>query len=115
MDPLGLALENYDAVGAWRAQEGEAAINASGALPDGRRFAGAEGLRDLLLADFARFRRTLAEQLLAYALGRGLEAGDACAVEEITLAAVHRGDTLPALIRAVVCSAPFQQIGEVAP
>lgn len=108
MDPLGFALENYDALGKFREQENNLPIDSSGKLPDGREFAGALGLRDVLLEDFDTVREALAAQLLTYALGRGLEYHDECAVKEIAATTKQKGDTLVAMIHAVVDSAPFQ-------
>ena len=83
MDPLGLSLENFDAIGRWRTLgESSAPIDASGALPDGTRFEGPDGLRNALLRS-DRFVATLTEKMLTYALGRGLEYYDAPAVRAI--------------------------------
>jgi hypothetical protein len=112
MDPLGLAMENFDAVGRWRDADGDDKINADGELPDGRKLSGPMGLRDVLLADFPRVRRCLAEKLLTYALGRGLEPYDECATSEIVAAAESQGDTFAAMVRAVAKSAPFQKRNE---
>lgn len=108
MDPIGLAMENFDAVGRWRDMEGEQKIDVSGELPDGRKLNGPESLRDVLLTDFARIRRSLAERLLIYGLGRGLEPYDRCAVNEVVAAAENGGDTFASMVRAVVKSTPFQ-------
>ncbi|HEX6961582.1 MAG TPA: DUF1592 domain-containing protein [Lacipirellula sp.] len=107
MDPLGFAMENFDAVGRWRQFDGEEKIDASGELPDGRKLSGVDGLRDVLLADFPRIRRAIAERLLTYALGRGLEPSDECAVKEIVSAAEANGDTFSSMVRAIAKSAPF--------
>jgi len=109
MDPIGLAMENFDAVGRWRDAEGDQPIDASGELPDGRKLNGPASLRDVLLADFARVRRSLAERLLIFGLGRGLEPYDTCAVNEIVAAAEANGDTFASMVRAVAKSTPFQQ------
>jgi mono/diheme cytochrome c family protein len=109
MDPLGLAMENFDAVGRWRDKEGDHPIDASGELPDGRKLDGPASLRDVLLEDFGRVRRSMAERLLIFALGRGLEPYDTCAVNEVVAAAETNGDTFESMVRAVVKSAPFQQ------
>ena len=77
MDPLGFGLENFDAVGAWRTLEGKFPIDASGQLPDGRRFTGPEELRKILSADRDAFARAITSKLLTYGLGRGLERYDA--------------------------------------
>ena len=76
MDPLGFALENFDAIGRWREKDGKLAIDASGTLPDGRSFKGYEDLRAILKADPGAFTECLTEKMLIYALGRGLERGD---------------------------------------
>ena len=76
MDPLGFGLENFDAVGAWRETEGKFPIDASGQLPDGRKFTGPNELRDILSADRDAFSRAITSKLLTYALGRGLERYD---------------------------------------
>ncbi len=73
MDPFGLALENFDAVGKWRTRDGAAAIDAGTSLPDGTRFEGPAGLRNLLAAQPDRFAAALTEKLVIYALGRGVE------------------------------------------
>jgi len=83
IDPYGLALENYNAIGAWRTKEGGRDIDSSGALPDGSAFKNVEEFRALLNSRQAQFRRALVEKLLIYAQGRGLEFADERAVEEI--------------------------------
>jgi len=75
MDPLGLGLEPFDAVGRWRETDGDLPIDATGVLPDGRRFDGPVELAHVLRGD-ERFLRAVAEKLYVYALGRGLEWGD---------------------------------------
>jgi Protein of unknown function (DUF1592)/Protein of unknown function (DUF1588)/Protein of unknown function (DUF1587)/Protein of unknown function (DUF1585)/Protein of unknown function (DUF1595)/Planctomycete cytochrome C len=107
IDPLGLAFENYDAIGSWRDRDGGVEIDPSGTLPDGRGFGGPEQLRLLLKERAGDFRRCLAEKLLTYALGRGLNAYDRCAVDEIC-AATARDDRFSALVLAVARSQPFQ-------
>ena len=108
MDPLGLALEHFDGVGKWRAlDESGAPIDASGALPDGTKFDGAEGLRTALLTS-DRFLTTLTEKMLTYALGRGVEYYDMPAVRAIVRDAARDDYRFTSLIRAIVESAPFQ-------
>src|SRR6185436_7172391 len=83
MDPLGLSLENFDAIGRWRTLgESSAPIDASGALPEGTRFTGPDGLRTVLLSS-DRFVATLTEKMMTYALGRGLAYYDAPSVRSI--------------------------------
>jgi hypothetical protein len=109
IDPLGLALENFDAVGRWRTRgEDGAPIDASGSMPGGARFDGVAGLRQALLARPDVFVGTLTEKLLTFALGRGVDAGDAPAVRQIRREAARDGHRFSALVRAIVRSAPFQ-------
>jgi hypothetical protein len=108
MDPLGFALEHFDGVGKYRAlDESGAPIDASGALPDGTKFDGVDGLRDALLSS-DRFVATLTEKMLTYALGRGLEYYDVPAVRVIVRDAGRNDYRFTSLIRAIVESAPFQ-------
>ena len=109
MDPMGLALENYDALGRWRETELEQPIDASGELPDGRKFEGAKGLRELLLTDHPMFRRNLVQQMLTYALGRGLRPADSCTISDIVTRLQEGDDKFSALVLGIVHSAPFQQ------
>jgi hypothetical protein len=108
MDALGFAFENFDAVGGWRVNDGKFPIDPSGALPDGRSFKNPAELRALLRAEPDRFRRCLAEKLLTYALGRGVDSADRCAVDQIAKTAAEQGDTFAAMMLAVVKSDPFQ-------
>jgi mono/diheme cytochrome c family protein len=108
MDPLGLSLENFDAVGKWRTLgESSTPIDASGVLPDGTTFQGPAGLRDALLRS-NRFVATLTEKMLTYALGRGLEHYDAPAVRAILNGAARDDYRLSSLILGVVQSTPFR-------
>ena len=108
MDPLGFSLENYDGIGAWRTTEDGAPIDVSSTLPDGSRFAGPAGLRDVLLAAEERFVETVTEKLLTYALGRGVEYHDAPAVRGIARGAAAGGYRWSSMILGVVESTPFQ-------
>ena len=107
LDPLGFALENFDAVGAYRAEEDGVAVDASADLPDGTVIAGADGLRAMLLDRRQEFVEALAEKLLTYAIGRGLEAPDRPAVREIRRRVESDGYRFSALVSAVVDSVPF--------
>jgi hypothetical protein len=108
MDPLGFALENYDAIGKWRDKDGKFDIDAGGELPGGKKFKGAKELRVILKEKAADFRRCLAEKLVTYALGRGLEYYDKCALDDIC-AAVERADNrFSSLVLAIVKSEAFQ-------
>jgi len=108
MDPIGLATENFDAVGRWRTLEDGLPVDASGGLPDGASFAGIEGLREALLRRPELFAGTLTEKLLTYAVGRGLEPADAPAVRAIVRAGGASDYRFSSLILGVVNSAPFQ-------
>ena len=108
MDPLGFGLENFNAIGAWRTEDGKFPVDASGTLPDGRTFRTPAELKVLLRQDREVFARALTEKLLIYALGRGLERYDRPTVAEIV-------DKLPAqdyrfstLVSGIVNSLPFQ-------
>ena len=108
MDPLGLSLENFDMVGRWRdVDEALIPIDASAVLPDGSTFEGPEGLRKVLLSDPDRFVRLLAEKMLTYALGRGLEYYDMPAVRKIARDTARNNYRASALILGVVNSRPF--------
>ncbi|MFL6212400.1 MAG: DUF1592 domain-containing protein [Blastocatellia bacterium] len=108
MDPLGFGLENFDAVGAWRTQDGKFPIDASGTLPDGRSFKGPQELRAILRADRDAFAAALTEKLLTYALGRGLERYDRPAVKNISERLAAEDYRFSALVMEIVESLPFQ-------
>ena len=109
MDPPGLSLENFDAVGRWRDRsETKAAIDASGVLPDGSEYDGPAGLKAALLRHPDRFVTTVTEKLLTYALGRGVEYYDAAAVRSIVRNAAENDYRLSSLILGVVDSVPFR-------
>jgi hypothetical protein len=109
MDPLGFALENFDAMGRWRTTaEGDSPIDASGALIDGSKFEGPAGLRSVLLARREQFVTTVTEKLLSYALGRRLESYDQPAVRKIVRDAAAGNYKWSSLVRGIVASVPFQ-------
>ncbi len=108
MDPIGLSVENFDAIGRWRTMEGEAPVDASGGFADGSTFVGVEGLRQALLARPELFVSTFTEKLLTYALGRGVDHHDASAVRAIMRSAAGDRYRLSSLILGIVKSAPFQ-------
>ncbi|MBW3538847.1 MAG: DUF1592 domain-containing protein [Planctomycetes bacterium] len=108
MDALGFGLENFDVLGRWRERDAEdRPIDASGELPGGARFDGPLQLAGVLRAKQDRFRRTLAEKMLTFALGRGLQYYDRCAVDEITKAVQADNDRFSALVTEIVVSEPF--------
>ncbi len=108
MDPLGLSLENFDAIGRWRTLgESSAPIDATGASPDGKRFEGPDGLRNVLMGS-DRFVSTLTEKMMTYALGRGVEYYDAPAVRAILRDASRDEYRFSSLVVGIVQSAPFR-------
>ena len=108
MDPLGLSLEKFDAVGRRRSVESGIAIDASGGFPDGSRFSDVQGLEAALLRRPELFVGTVAEKLLTYASGRGLEYYDAPAIRAIVRDARAKDFRMSAVILGVVKSQPFQ-------
>jgi hypothetical protein len=108
MDPIGFALENFDAVGAWRTQEADAPVDASGELTDGTKVDGVVSLRNALLRRPERFVQTLTGKLLTYALGRGLDYRDMPTVRAIVRDAARENYRFSSLILGVVRSTPFQ-------
>jgi hypothetical protein len=109
MDPLGFALENFDAVGAWRAaSQSGAPLDTADVMADGRRIQGVEGLRAALTARPEIFVRTFVEKLLVYALGRGLEAGDMPAVRAIVRDARASGYRFSSIASGIARSVPFR-------
>ena len=109
MDPIGFALENYDAVGRWRGEDAGAPIDAGGKLPDGTEFQGPAGLGQLLLTKYRDdFLRTATEKLLTYALGRGVEYYDYPAIRSINRDAARDNHRISSWILAIVKSPPFQ-------
>ena len=107
-EPIGLSLENFDGIGAWRVQDEGQAIDASGVLVDGTKIDGPKSLRDLLARNSEQFVRVVAEKLLTYALGRRLEYFDMPAVRAITRAAASDDYRFSSLVLGIVRSTPFQ-------
>ena len=107
LDPLGLALENYDAVGRWRAAEGGLPIDVTGLLPDGSQFSGPGGLRTLLVERREQFARTVTEKLLTYALGRAIGPRDRHFVRQIVRDAEGSNYRWSAVINGIVTSPLF--------
>jgi hypothetical protein len=108
IDPLGFALENFDAVGAWRQRDGRFEIDPSGSLPGGIEFDTAgEMMQALASAKKDDFCRCLASKLLTYAVGRGLETEDRCAVNAVIEQAANNEYRFGALVTAIVTSRPF--------
>jgi mono/diheme cytochrome c family protein len=110
MDPLGLALENFDAIGEWRTKDRQALepIDASGRLVDGTALSGPVDLRRALLRRPEQFVQTLTERLMTYALGRSVEAHDMPAVRKVVREAARDDYRFSSLVLGIVRSAPFQ-------
>jgi hypothetical protein len=106
MDPLGYALENFDATGGWREKDGKFNIDARGTLPDGRDFDGAPGLKKILKSG-DKFLATLTEKLMTYALGRGTDLNDKPALKAVVDVTKKGDDKFSALVTAIVTSDPF--------
>ncbi|HEY1305200.1 MAG TPA: DUF1592 domain-containing protein [Vicinamibacterales bacterium] len=108
MDPLGFSLEHFDALGKWRTSIDTLPIDASASLPDGTRFDGVAGLRQLMATHQEDFARTLTQKLLAYALGRSIEASDWPTIRQITRQAAPGGYRWSSLLTGIVASTPFR-------
>ncbi len=112
MDPIGLALENYDAVGRWRTLDQGAPIDTSGELPGGEQVKGpADLIRNLRDKNADKFIRCVTEKMLIYALGRGLEYYDRCALDQIQAKLTQEDYKFSTLIFEIVSSDPFQRKG----
>jgi hypothetical protein len=111
MDPIGLALENFDAVGAWRTRDGGTTgtpIDPSGVLLDGTTVDGAVSLRQALMRKPELFVGTVTEKLMTYALGRGLTDHDMPAVRAIVRETAQHDYRFSSLVLGIVTSSPFQ-------
>jgi mono/diheme cytochrome c family protein len=108
MDPLGFALENYDAIGKWRTMDGGFPVDSSGVLPGGKKFANSAEMRQILTERVPELTRTLTEKLLIYSLGRGLQRYDRPTVNGITKRVAASGYGFQTLVQEVVRSLPFQ-------
>lgn len=109
MDPLGMGLENFDAIGRWRDKEGERDVDSTGELPSGEKFSGPIELIGIIRGRQEQFHRAFAERLLTYALGRGLEYYDKCAVDQALVLMKQRGNRFSALVEGIVTSDAFMR------
>jgi hypothetical protein len=107
MDPLGFALENFDALGRYRTTDGDSPVDPNGVMPDGTRLDGPVTLRQALVADPSQFAATVTERLLTYALGRGVEYYDRPVVRRIVRESAAGGYRWSALMLGIVESLPF--------
>ena len=108
MDPIGFAMENFDAVGRWRDRDADKPIDAFGVFPDGVKFDGMAGLKATLLSHPEEFVSTVAEKLLMYALGRNVQYYDQPAVRAIVRESARNNYAFTSLVLGVVKSTPFQ-------
>jgi hypothetical protein len=108
IDPLGLALENFDVTGKWRINDGDVAVDAAGTLFDGSTIEGPAGLRGAVLRHQSAFLTSFTKSLMTYALGRRVEATDMPAVRRIIRGASTQNYRLSAFINGVIDSAAFQ-------
>lgn len=111
MDPIGFALDNFDGLGKWRDAEGDEAIDPSGTLPDGTKFDGPVGLRDIMVSKKrGLFVENFTERLLTYALGRGVEEYDRPVIRKIVRETTPDDNKWSSIILSIVKSKPFQMI-----
>ena len=108
MDPLGFAMDNFDAIGRWRTENNTTPIDSSGVLPDGTQFQGPAELTEILLKHPEHFLQTLTEKLLMYALGRGLEYYDQPVVRQIIRTTAENDYRWSSVVAEIVKSMPFQ-------
>jgi cytochrome c553 len=108
MDPLGFGLENYDGIGKWRSMDGKFPVDSSGVLPSGKSFNGPAELRAILRQDLPEFSHCVAERMLTYALGRGLERYDNRTVDDINRNLAASGYGFQSLVYEIVHSLPFE-------
>jgi hypothetical protein len=108
MDPIGFSLENFDAIGRWRTQDGKFPIDASGSFPDGKTFHGPDELKTILMENRDAFTQSITEKMMIYALGRGLEPYDRQSVKAVAARVEKNGYKVSSLILGIVESLPFQ-------
>jgi hypothetical protein len=108
MDPIGFSFENYNAIGQWRDKDGKWPVDASGKLPDGRTFVGAQQLEKIYRDDPEQFAECVTEKLMTYALGRGLERYDRPVVKSIVKKISTDDYRFSDLVLEIVNSMPFE-------
>jgi hypothetical protein len=109
MDELGFGFENFDAIGRWRQRDGRKPIDAAGQLPGGQRFDGPAELVKILAERKREFGEAFARKLLTYALGRGLEPYDDCAIQDLVNRLEKDNYRFSSLVRGIVMSDPFRK------
>jgi hypothetical protein len=115
MDPIGFALENYNAAGGWRTKDGNFDIDNTGTLPDGRQIAGSKGLKASLRGNANAFAEHFTDRLMTYALGRGLERTDRPVLDQIATGLASEDYRFSVLVKAIVNRRPFQMRARVTP
>jgi hypothetical protein len=113
MDPIGFAMENYDAVGRFRTKDGAFDVDASGVLPDGSKFNNLSELKQILKNRSRDVARCMAEKMLIFAIGRGAEFYDRPAITKIVESTEANGYRFSALVKAIVASEPFRMRREM--
>jgi hypothetical protein len=113
MDPIGFALENYDAVGRFRTKDGSFDIDASGVLPDGSKFGNLAELKQILKNRSREVARCMAEKMLIFAIGRGLEFYDRPTMKKIVESTEASGYRFSSLVKSIVNSEPFRMRREI--
>ncbi len=114
MDPLGLALENFDAVGSWRGRDAGVQIDPASELVDGTKIDGVVGLRQALVARRDLFVSLMTEKMLTYAVGRGLDFHDKPVVRAVTREAAKKDYRFSAIVMGVVKSPQFRMRANIA-
>jgi hypothetical protein len=107
-EPMGLALENFDAVGTWRTMDGDNPVDPNGVMVDGTKLEGVASLRNVLVGRSDQFARVVAEKMLIYALGRGVEFQDMPEVRSIVRDAAASKYKFSSLVMSIVKSDPFR-------
>jgi hypothetical protein len=115
MDPVGFALENFNAIGAWRERDGDSVIDSSGVLTDGTKVAGPDDLTAALMAKSDLYVTNVVEKLMTYGLGRAVDYHDMPAVRAVVKQARRENLKFSALIQGVVQSVPFRYRTKAAP
>jgi hypothetical protein len=115
MDPIGLGLENFDVIGRWREKDGDKSIDAQGELVDGSKFTSPAELVTLLGARKEQILENLAKRMMVYAIGRGLQRVDRCAIEQVLQYTRDRDRSLRAMVEAIVLSDTFLQSPTIQP
>lgn len=111
IDPLGFGMENFDPIGRWRTAVDGVPVDSAGILPDGRKFSGPVELTQILMEQKAAFARNMAERMLTYALGRGMETSDDTAVDQVAKVTETGGFKMGTLVAAIVKSDLFRYRG----